>query len=207
MNREQWIVKNITKDKKFVLNDFLVLGEFFPGRSVDILGIYDRETVLQSKTFLNMISSGYISVIKIIDGVSVAVNQSNPKADLTDAYISDVPDADSFIILGLSIKSSTAITTGVKARKTIQSNETISSISVRCDMNTNMVIDIKKSTLATFPTFTSICGGNAATLTGVSSFNNTILTGWNKSLSAGDILEIVVTSNSAATDIYLQLNK
>jgi hypothetical protein len=72
-------------------------------------------------------------------------------------------------------------------------------------ISTTTVIDVRKSTVGTYPTASSIAASAKPTLTAQKISSDATLTGWSKSLVIGDILQFVVESNSAAKKIILAI--
>lgn len=66
-------------------------------------------------------------------------------------------------------------------------------------------IDIKKATIATYPTMTSIVAGTPPTLSSGISAESSTLTGWTTAISTGDILRFVLTSTSLLHRVLLIL--
>jgi hypothetical protein len=84
---------------------------------------------------------------------------------------------------------------------------TITSVSLFSDVNTTASLDIWKDTFANYPPTIadSIVASAPPTLTATNKFTTTTLTGWTTSITAGDVLGFYVTSNTAATQLILQL--
>ena len=64
------------------------------------------------------------------------------------------------------------------------------------DATGSIVIDLKKATYSNFPTTTSITGSAKPTLSSARKGSSSTLTSWTTSISAGDVLEVVVDSAS-----------
>jgi hypothetical protein len=69
----------------------------------------------------------------------------------------------------------------------------------------SIVIDIKKSTFANWPTMSSICAGNPLTISAARKVEDTALSGWTKTLNEGEQLAIDVLSCSGITEATLTL--
>lgn len=89
------------------------------------------------------------------------------------------------------------ITTGSKGYIEIPYAMTITGWVITADQSGDIVVDVKKSSYAGFPTTSSIAGSELPTLSTAQKNEDLNLTTWTTSVSAGDILEFVV--NSAAT--------
>jgi hypothetical protein len=82
---------------------------------------------------------------------------------------------------------------------------TITSWTIVGDVTGSIIIDVKRSTYAAFPTTTSIAGSTLPTVTSAQKNTSSTLTGWSTSLATGDIIEFVVNSNTAFTKITLSI--
>lgn len=69
----------------------------------------------------------------------------------------------------------------------------------------NIVIDIQRSTIATFPVFTSLTAAAQPTLAAAQLYIDNVLTGWTKDLAKGDLLKFVVVSASGITNMTISL--
>lgn len=108
--------------------------------------------------------------------------------------------------LGITIDGAgSAITTGSKGVISIPYNATIQSATIVAAQTGSIVIDVKKSSYADFPTTTSICAAAKPTLSTAQKNTDSTLTGWTKTITAGDILEFVVDSASTVTKVTLTL--
>jgi hypothetical protein len=67
------------------------------------------------------------------------------------------------------------------------------------------VIDIRKTSYATFPTATSICASALPTLSSATEYSDSTLTGWTTALAANDILLFHLTSTLTFTSISVSL--
>lgn len=66
-----------------------------------------------------------------------------------------------------------------------------------------MTVDLKKATYVNMPTTASIAGSAKPSLTAARKNTSTTLTGWTTSGTSGDVYEINVDANSAATSASL----
>ena len=109
--------------------------------------------------------------------------------------------------IGITIDGAgSAITAGSKGSISIPYNCTLASATLVADQVGSIVIDIKKSTYASFPTTSSIVGaGTKPTLSSAQKYTDSSLTNWTKTISAGDVLEYVVDSASTVTKVTLTL--
>ena len=95
------------------------------------------------------------------------------------------------------------IITYVRAPRTA----TITKVTLLADQTGSAVLDIWKDTYANFPPVVgdSICGSSKPTLTSAIKYEDSTLTGWTTSITAGDVLGFYLTSCSTITQITLQL--
>ena len=100
-----------------------------------------------------------------------------------------------------------AITTGVKGFIEIPYNMTISAWQVFADQSGSVVVDVWRSTYATFPPVVggSIAGSEKPTLASAQSNQDVALSTWTTALSTGDILAYNVDSVSTVTRITVAL--
>ena len=98
-----------------------------------------------------------------------------------------------------------AITTGNKGHLEVPFDCTINRNTVIADQSGSIVVDIKKSAYAGFPTTSSICASAKPTLSGAQKSQDSTLTGWTTSVTAGDILEYVVDSAATVTRVTVNL--
>ena len=98
-----------------------------------------------------------------------------------------------------------AISTGTKGVIVIDRACSIVSNTVLADQSGSIAITIKKSSYSGYPTTSSIVASAKPTLSSTQKSQDTTLSGWTTSLSAGDILEVVVDSASTVTRVTLSL--
>jgi hypothetical protein len=96
---------------------------------------------------------------------------------------------------------------GNKGSVTLDVSGIIESLVILADQQGDLILDIKKSTYSTFPTFTSIVGGVYPQLVNSIKVRDDNLVGWNKTLVAGDILtfDVVAVNNINRFLISLKL--
>jgi hypothetical protein len=84
---------------------------------------------------------------------------------------------------------------------------TITGVELTADTSTTSVIDCWVDSYSNFPPDNSdtITGGNEPTITASTKSQDTTLTDWTTSISAGDYVKINVDSNDNATKLYLTL--
>jgi hypothetical protein len=99
------------------------------------------------------------------------------------------------------------ITTGVKFDLEIPFACTITAVRLLADQVGSIVVDVWKDTYANFPPTDadSITASAPPTLSSAAKSEDTTLTGWTTSLSAGDILRVNVDSATTLTRVTLSL--
>lgn len=98
------------------------------------------------------------------------------------------------------------ITTGSKGYIAVPYSCTITGVTLLADQSGSVVIDIKKSTYANFPTTTSIVASAPPTITSAQKNTDTTLTGWTTAVTAGDVIEFLVTSVTSITRLNVVLS-
>ena len=95
------------------------------------------------------------------------------------------------------------IITYVRAPRT----STITKVTLLADVSGSAVCDIWKDTYANFPPTVgdSICASAKPTLSSAIKYEDSTLTGWTTSITAGDVLGFYLTSCSTITQLTLQL--
>ena len=88
----------------------------------------------------------------------------------------------------------TTIDSGSSGHKVIPFNCTITAWEIVSTASGSAVVDIKKSTYATFDTFNSIAGSEKPTLSSAIKNTDTSLSTWTTSISAGDRIQAYVDS-------------
>jgi len=95
--------------------------------------------------------------------------------------------------------------TGVKGQVTIDVTGTIESWTLVSDVVGNLVINVKKTTYANYPSFSSIAGTEKPTLSSQSKNKDDGLSTWNTVLIAGDILRFEVESCDSIKQFMLAM--
>ena len=98
-----------------------------------------------------------------------------------------------------------AITTGIKGDLQVPFGCTITAVTLLADVSTTTVIDLWKDTYANFaPTDAdSITASAVPTITAAIKSTDSTLTGWTKTVTAGDIVRFNVDSNDNATRVTI----
>jgi hypothetical protein len=118
-------------------------------------------------------------------------------------YLNPVISSITFIIDG----GGSAITTGQKGHLEIPFDCEIQRVTLLADQSGSIVIDIWKDTYANFPPTDadSITSAAPPTLSAAQKYQDSTLTGWTKTINAGDILAFNVDSAATVTRITLAL--
>jgi hypothetical protein len=172
--------------------------------------------------FLKQASGGAAVTVAAVDagdvtytpGTAADWDSDTDPGDLDDALdqlaerVDDLENAGgsrgiSFIIDG----GGAAITTGQKGHIEIPYACTITSVKVLADQSGSIVVDIWKDTYANFPPTDadSITSSAPPTLSSAQKSSDSTLTGWTKSISAGDILAYNVDSASTVERVTVAL--
>jgi len=131
---------------------------------------------------------------------------TNPKGDHADIKsriaAGEIRDL-TFIIDG----GGSAITTGQKGHLEIPFKCEIQQVTLLADQSGSIVIDIWKDTYANFPPTVAdtITASAKPTLSSAQKYQNSTLTGWTKTINAGDILAFNVDSASTLTRVTISL--
>jgi len=125
------------------------------------------------------------------------------KSDGAAANWEDDIASITFIIDG----GGSAITTGEKGHLRIPFACEIQRVTLLADQSGSIQIDIWKDTYANFPPTDadSICGGNEPAISSAQKYEDSTLTGWTKTINAGDILAFNVDSCATITRVTISL--
>lgn len=130
-------------------------------------------------------------------------------------YVSDGTAWTNWGLLGLYGTAASALyvidgggltlTTGSKGYIEIPFSGTITAVRMQADSTGSIVIDVKKATYSGLPTTSSICASAKPTLSSARKMQDSTLTGWTTTVTAGDWLEFNVDSVSSLTRIVISL--
>ncbi len=131
---------------------------------------------------------------------------TNPKGSYSDVKTrleNNELSAIVFIIDG----GGSAITTGEKGHLEIPFKCEIQRVTLLADRSGSIKIDIWKDTYANFPPTDadSICGGNEPEISSAQKYQDSTLSGWTKTINAGDILAFNVDSAATIERVTLVL--
>ena len=128
----------------------------------------------------------------VVSGTNIIF--TNPPTSSDDIFIialvttADLTRTINFIVDSGNID----MVSGIKGNLTIDVSGIIDSWKIFSEETGSIRVDILKSDYTSYPTFTSICGGNKPEInSGRKAFNDT-LTGWDIALRAGDVLRFDV---------------
>ena len=128
----------------------------------------------------------------VVSGTNIIF--TNPPTSSDDIFIialvttADLTRTINFIVDSGNID----MVAGIKGNLTIDVSGIIDSWKIFSEETGSIRVDILKSDYTSYPTFTSICGGNKPEInSGRKAFNDT-LTGWDIALRAGDLLRFDV---------------
>jgi hypothetical protein len=111
-------------------------------------------------------------------------------------------------IVGITIDGGgSVITTGVKGYLTVPVACTITGAKLLADQSGSIVVDVWKDTYANYPPVDadSITASAPPTLSTAIKSNDTTLTGWTTSITAGDVLGFNVDSVTTVTRVHVEL--
>jgi hypothetical protein len=83
---------------------------------------------------------------------------------------------------------------------------TITGWHITSDVSGSAVVDVLKSTYAGFPSFTSIAGTEKPTLSSAQKNQDTSLSTWTATITAGDYIKFNLDSVATVTYIYVSLD-
>lgn len=103
--------------------------------------------------------------------------------------------------------SGSVIDAGAEATVRVHFSGTITKVTVLGDQPGSVVLDVQKDSYANYPPSgaDSICGSSKPTISGGIKTEDTALTGWNKTVSAGDVFRFAIVSASGITKCAVQL--
>ena len=108
--------------------------------------------------------------------------------------------------IGFTIDNGTAvITTGSKGYVYVPYACTITQVTLGAKISGSIVIDIKTASYASFPTTASIVAAAPPTITAAQKSQDSTLTGWTTTISAGTWIEFSVTSVTSLTWVAINL--
>lgn len=129
---------------------------------------------------------------------------------ITNIDVPEIQSGSNILIVGLELiidGGGSAITTGEKGHIEVPFDCTIDRVTMLADQSTTTTIDIWKVAYASFPPAdgNSITASAVPTITADTDSQDSTLTGWTTTITAGDILAFNVDSNNNATRVTISL--
>lgn len=165
-----------------------------------------------------------MAVTSFLDLINRALNSRGPAIIVSDAEISSWATGggvgptgptggtgaagSSTIVIGITVDGAgTALTTGLKGFRSFPVAGTIASTRLFSDQTGSVVVDIWKDTYANFPPTVAdtITASAKPTLSSARSYSDAVLTGWTKSINAGDVFGFNIDSATTLTRVTLEL--
>lgn len=131
-----------------------------------------------------------------------------PTGGLNNSIVALATTADLTRTVNYIVDSgSIAMLAGNKGSLTIDVSGVLESLSIFSDQQGDLTLDIKKSNYTDYPTFTSIVGGVYPTFSNAQKVRDDNLSGWDKTIVAGDILtfDVIAVNNINRFLISLKL--
>jgi len=167
-------------------------------RRIDTQAVIDSVRFEEQASDPSTPSSGYGNIYVKTDGLAYMIDDGGTVHPLVNKV-----SAIEFVIDG----GGSAISTGIKGDIEIPFACTINRVTLLADQSGSIVVDIWKDTYANFPPTDadSITASAVPTISAATKSQDTTLTGWTTSISAGDILRFNVDSATSITRVTLSL--
>lgn len=144
-----------------------------------------------------------------VSGLGTMAEQDANNVNITGGTITGITGTFTSAAVGYTINGQdSVIATGVAGvGLRVPFACTINSVTLLANLTGSIVIDIWKDTYANFPPTVadSICASAKPTITASNKSTDSTLTGWTKTISAGDVLYFNVDSCSTITNVVLIL--
>lgn len=142
-------------------------------------------------------------LVVIVDDVAGTPKTEKRTVAQLKSHITDGVSSINFMIDG----GGSALTTGVKGYIEIPFACTINQVTMLADQSGSVVVDIWKDTYANYPPTDadSITASAVPTITTATKSQDSTLTGWTTSISAGDVLGFNVDSATTITRVTVAL--
>jgi hypothetical protein len=169
----------ITKPKTFIDNEKLLY--------TDLNSLMD--------TIYNEFN-GSISNANLDGSAAISYSKLSLTTSILDADISNTADIKLGSIEVIIDGGGAAITTGIKSDIEVPFNCTITAVTLLADQTGSIVVDIWKDTYANYPPTDSdsITSASVPTISTATNSQNTTLSGWTTTVTAGDTLRFNVDS-------------
>jgi len=170
-------------------------------RRIDTQAVIDSVRLEEQSSDPSTPASGFGNIYAKTDGKVYFINDAGTATDLTAG--GGLVAAINFVIDG----GGSAITTGEKGFIEIPFACTINQVTTLADQSGSIVVDIWKDTYANYPPTDadSITASAPPTISAATKAQDSTLTGWTTSISAGDILGYNVDSATTVTRVTVAL--
>lgn len=190
-------------DRKITVGNFSasLTGKQDADATLTALAAYNTDGILTqtaADTFTGRTITGTSGHVTVTNGSGVA---GNPTIDIASGLLTEVRQ---FVIDG----GGAAITTGVKGDIEMPYACTITAVRLFADQVGSIVVDLWKDSYANYPPVVgdSITASAKPTLSSAIKSQDTTLTGWTTSISAGDTIRINVDSATTVTRVTVSIS-
>lgn len=151
--------------------------------------------------------NGSISNANIDSSAAIAYSKLSLTTSIKDTDVADTADVKLGTIEFVIDGGGDAISTGIKGDLEVPFACTITAATALADQSGSIVVDIWKDTYANYPPTDadSITASAPVTISAATKAQDTTLTGWTTSITAGDILRFNVDSASTVTRVAISL--
>lgn len=159
-------------------------------------------------------SGGITGVVPIISGGTGATIAADARTNLGLAIGSNVQSYINYLnYASLPIRSITyvidgggaPILTGLAGAIEVPFACTLNRVTMLADQTGSIVVDVRAGAYSAYPTASSICASAKPTISASDKSQDSTLTGWTTSVSAGDVLQFTVDSISTITRCTIAL--
>ena len=141
----------------------------------------------------------------VVSGTNIVFKKA-PAAYTTLSIVALATTADLTRTLNYVVDSGNlAMTPGDKGFITLDVSGVIEQLVIYSEQQGDLVLDIQKADFTTYPTFTSILGGGNIQMINNTKLKDDVLTNWNTTIVAGDLLQFDVVSVSNITRFLISL--
>lgn len=141
----------------------------------------------------------------IVSGTNIVFTTA-PAAGTAVSIVALVTTADLTRTVNYVVDSGNiAMTPGDKGFINIDVSGIIDQLVIYSEQQGDLVLDIQKADYGTYPTFTSILGGGNIQMINNTKLKDDVLTNWDKTIVAGDLLQFDVVSVSNITRFLISL--
>jgi len=189
------------------INGAAVSGQVLRGNGTNFvsaqLGYGDLSSLPQLAVTKAAVTSNFLTSYTSGTGVFTAAQPAF--TDISgSATTSQLPARNAEIVMVID-GSGSVPSTGTYASVSINVSCTITSATLIADQSGSAVVDVLKSTYANFPTTASITASAKPTLSSAQKETDSTLTGWTKTITAGDVLQVALNSVTTCTRLVLSI--